>query len=224
MGIKAVVVHSGGMDSSICLAVAMKKFGADQLLSLSFNYGQRHQTELAAAAYLCASWGVAHQVVSVTCLQQLSSNALMQEGAALELKSGGPASSFVVGRNGLFARLAAMRAHELGASVIYLGVMEMETENSGYPDCRRVYMDALQDLLRIDLLNLEFKIETPLVSMTKAETMALADQLGVLPELLQHSVTCYRGIKGPGCGDCPSCHLRATGLKIFQESEQTVTG
>ena len=120
----------------------------------------------------------------------------------------------VVGRNGLFARLAAIYADHVSASSIYLGVLGLETQNSGYPDCSREYMDLKEKILQIDLLNPDFRIHTPLVHLTKVETMQLAEELGVLDYLLQETLTCYRGVP-EGCQECSACLLRAEGLRGY---------
>lgn len=215
---KAVVVHSGGMDSSICLAIAIKEYGPDQVLSLSFRYGQRHLNEVAQAARICCDWNVDHYVIQLDCLREITDNALMSSDTPISKKQGTtPPNTLVVGRNGLMARLAAIHADALGAQCIYLGVIEVEQANSGYRDCSRRYMDLMQEILRLDLGNPLFEIRTPLVKMTKCQTMELADELGVLDYLLQETITCYEGIRGAGCQKCPACFLRNEGIRQFYE-------
>ncbi len=208
---KSVVVHSGGMDSSICLALAIRQFSKEEVISLSFDYEQRHALELEAAARIAGDWGVEHQVIPVDVLKQVTDNALMNQ--AQEIRS--TADSLVVGRNGLMARLAAIYAHHRGARAIVMGVLELETD---YRDCSRHYMDLMQEILRIDLADNLFEIQTPLIALTKAETMHVAEELGVLDYLLEHTVTCYRGIPREGCGNCPSCLLRQQGLEQYRAS------
>jgi 7-cyano-7-deazaguanine synthase len=113
------------------------------------------------------------------------------------------------------ARLASIHAHSLGAQSIYMGVMELEEANSGYRDCSRAYMDIIQAALRMDFADDKFEIRTPLVNMTKKETMELGYKLGVLEYLLENTITCYEGIDKEGCLKCPACKLRNSGLKIF---------
>lgn len=211
---KAVVIHSGGMDSSICLAQAIAIHGRASVLSLSFDYGQRHREELACAQQICRDWCVAHTVLPLTCLNQITRNALTDPNLPITIEQGEP-STLVVGRNGLMTWLGAIHADSLGADALYLGVIEVESANSGYRDCRRDYMDQLQAILRIDLANPDFLIETPVVKMTKCETLELADQLGVLHYLLENTVTCYNGVRYWGCGDCPACVLRNAGIDDF---------
>ena len=205
---EAVVVHSGGMDSSICLALAIKTFGANAVLSLSFDYQQRHAQELAAAAFICREWGVDHRVLRLDCLTAITESALLNSNTAIEHPEHAAPNTLVEGRNGLFCHLAGIHASHLGANTIFTGVMELESENSGYRDCSRAYMDQLQALLQLDLANPHFVISTPLVRMTKVETLELAHTLGKLDFLLTHTVTCYNGIPQRGCGECPSCKLR----------------
>jgi 7-cyano-7-deazaguanine synthase len=214
---KAVVIHSGGMDSSLCLAQAIAEYGHEEVLSLSFSYGQRHSTELQAAEQICADWQVAHTVIALDCLNQLTHNALTDPSLPIQVKAGVP-NTLVVGRNGLMARLGAIHADSLGVDCIYMGVIEVESANSGYRDCTRSYMDQMESILQIDLGNPEFKIHTPLVYMTKAETVAFGHKLGVLDYLLKNTVTCYQGLRGRGCGVCSACQLRNAGVDAFFKS------
>jgi 7-cyano-7-deazaguanine synthase len=211
----AVVVHSGGMDSSLCLALAVREHGAENVLSLSFDYGQRHRGEVQRAGKIAAVWGVDHAVLPLPILHELTENALTRPGTPIVQQAGAAPNTLVVGRNGLMARLAGIHAHALGAQSIYLGVMELEGANSGYRDCSRAYMDLIQAALRLDFADDGFEIRTPLVSMTKAETMELGHSLGVLPFLLEETVTCYEGQSHEGCGQCPACKLRNDGLRQF---------
>ena len=212
---KAVVVHSGGMDSSLCLALAVKEFGAENVLSLSFTYNQRHALELDRARKISDFFKVDHIELNLDCLSQITESALIGTKTKIEHKVGEAPNTLVVGRNGLMARLAGIHAHSLGASCIYLGVMELEAANSGYRDCSRAYMDVIQTALRMDFASEPFEIRTPLVSMTKKETMELGFQLRVLGFLLENTITCYEGIEKAGCLKCPACKLRNSGLKIF---------
>jgi 7-cyano-7-deazaguanine synthase len=212
---QAIIVHSGGMDSSLCLALAIREFGAKNVLSMSFSYGQRHSRELEQADKICRAWGVDHITLTIDCLQEITENALMDANKDIIEQPGSAPNTLVVGRNGLMARLAAIHADHLGANCIYLGVIEVEAANSGYRDCSRAYMDLLEKILRMDLANEAFEIRTPVVNMTKCETMELGYQLGVLEFLLKETITCYRGVPEYGCGDCPSCLLRNEGIEEF---------
>ena len=212
---KAIIVHSGGMDSSLCLALACREFGQAQVLSLSFSYGQRHAIELAQAAKICQDWQVDHVVLTMEVLQKITHSALLDAHLPIERLQGQAPNTLVVGRNGLMARIAAIHAEDLGAHCVYMGVMALEEANSGYRDCNRHYMDLVEAALRLDLADPSFEIRTPLIQMTKKETMKLAHELGMLEYLLNNTVTCYEGIMQQGCQVCPACLLRNEGLRQF---------
>lgn len=213
---KAVIVcHSGGMDSSLCLAWAVKKYGAEKVLALHFNYGQRHCNELIQAKKICEHFQVDEHTLSLDFYKQITSNALMDKNAIIEQVDKQAPNTLVVGRNGLMVRIAAIFGTQCGAALVYVGVIEVESANSGYRDCTRAYMDKLQEILRLDLDNPNFKIKTPLVLMTKAQTMQFAFELGELNYLLENTITCYKGIAKVGCNACPACDLRNEGIKIF---------
>lgn len=212
---KTIVVHSGGMDSSLCLAIAVKEFGADNVLAMSFRYGQRHSNELEQAQKICEYFQVDRVEIPLDCLERLTTSALIGNLDTITHKTGESPNTLVVGRNGLMARLAAIHANDIGAKSVYMGVIEVESDNSGYRDCSRSYMDLMQKIMRIDLADDEFEIVTPIVKMTKLETLELAQGLGVLEFLLENTITCYEGIIGAGCGTCPACNLRNRGIKLY---------
>ncbi|PHQ82544.1 MAG: 7-cyano-7-deazaguanine synthase QueC [Coxiella sp. (in: Bacteria)] len=213
----AIVVHSGGMDSSICLALAIREFGEANVLSISFRYDQRHAIELERSAKICVDWNVDHIELDIPCLSQITQNALTDHQLTVDHQNTNQVpNTLVVGRNGLMARLAAIHADSLGAHCIYLGVIEVESANSGYRDCSREYMDLMQQILRLDLDSNTFEIRTPVVKMTKCETLEVAYDMGMLAYLLENTVTCYEGIPHQGCGDCPACYLRNQGIDEFK--------
>jgi 7-cyano-7-deazaguanine synthase len=212
---KAIVVHSGGMDSSICLAAAVKEFGATNVLSLSFSYSQRHSVELERAKKIATQLAVDNIVIDINCLGEITQNALIGNTLPIVHTEGREPNTLVVGRNGLMARLAAIHADHLGAKCIYMGVIEVEAANSGYRDCSRKYMDMMQEILRLDLNNDSFELRTPISKMTKFETMKFANELGVLEFFLENTITCYQGVEKFGCGKCPACKLRNDGIKEF---------
>lgn len=212
---KALVVHSGGMDSSLCLALAIKEFGKENVLSLSFSYGQRHSNELDVAEKISKHLGTDHLVLNIDCLSKITDSALTNNKLEISHEEGKAPNTLVTGRNGLMARIAGIHAHSLGASCIYMGVMELEEANSGYRDCSRKYMDLIQSALRMDFADESFKIRTPLVAMTKRDSMELGHKLGVLEYLLENTITCYEGKPKEGCGNCPACKLRNAGLKTY---------
>jgi 7-cyano-7-deazaguanine synthase len=211
----AIVVHSGGMDSSLCLAIAIERFGAKNVLSMSFRYGQRHVEELTRARLIADKLGVKNIVFPINCLQEITTSALMDPTVDILHDEGEMPNTAVIGRNGLMVRIAAIHAHQLGAKYVYTGVIEVESANSGYPDCSRFYMDKMQEILRLDLETDEFYIETPVALMTKSETMALGWRMGILPFLLETTITCYRGVEKQGCMNCPACRLRNEGIVEF---------
>lgn len=212
---KAVVLHSGGMDSSICLALAIREFGASEVISLFCDYHQRHQTERDAARRICQEWGVERREIDLSSLGQLTTNALTDHSLPIEHLADKAPNTLVMGRNGLMARLGAIFCHQVGAHVLYMGVIEVEAWNSGYRDCSRHYMDLEQEVLRLDLDNPEFEIRTPVIHMTKVQTLELAEDLGILPFLLRETITCYEGLPGSGCKVCPACLLRNEGVRLF---------
>jgi 7-cyano-7-deazaguanine synthase len=217
---EAVVIHSGGMDSSICLAAAIKKYGADSVLSMSFQYGQRHSIELEQAQKICSDWNVDNIVIPIQCLNKITDNALINKDCVIEHAKDSSPNTLVMGRNGLMARLGAIHAYTLGANKIYMGVIEVESANSGYRDCSRQYMDLMEEILRIDLDDSSFEIVTPVAFMTKEETLEFANAMGVLSYLLEHTVTCYEGISHWGCRKCPACCLRNEGVRAFLDKHK----
>lgn len=212
---KTIVVHSGGMDSSLCLALAIEQEGAENVLSMSFTYGQRHTKEIEFAKKICAEWKVDHVVVNISCLNEITENALMDSSIEIEHRKNQAPNTMVIGRNGLMARVAGIHAEHIGASSIYMGIIEVESANSGYRDCTRKYMDIVQAALRVDLDNQQFEIKTPIVYMDKKQTLELGYQMGVLHFLIENTLSCYEGVEKEGCGKCPACKLRNAGIKEF---------
>lgn len=212
---KTVVIHSGGMDSSICLALAFREYSNKDVLSLSFSYNQRHSPELLQAKKICQDWNVDHVVLDIHCLKEITTNSLVDLKIAIEHIPGQAPNTLVVGRNGLMARLGAIHANHLGAHSIYMGVIGVEGSHSGYRDCSRMYMDLKQEILRLDFQDPSFEIRTPLVHLSKKDTMILASELGILPYLLKETITCYEGVREKGCELCPACKLRNEGIRQF---------
>ena len=204
----ALVVLSGGQDSTTCMAWAKRRFTVVD--AITFDYGQRHRVELACAAEVARRAGVRqHRTITVDSLKQLGGNTLTSDtGAALGASgAGGLPNTFVPGRNLLFMTLAAAWAWQLGTRDLVTGVCQ--TDYSGYPDCRADTMAALQQALRLGL-EAEVVIHTPLMHLSKADSVRLAQAEGGL-ELLAWTHTCYAG-QVPPCGVCPACLLRAKGF------------
>ena len=220
----ALVLFSGGQDSATCLAWALERF--DRVETVGFDYGQRHAVEMQARldvregmAKVLSQWadrlGPDH-VVDLTGYGKIADSALTAE-RAIEMDARGLPTTFVPGRNLVFLTCAAALADRRGLEVLVGGMCE--TDYSGYPDCRRDTIEAMARALSLGL-DKPVVIDTPLMSLTKAQTWELADRIGgaALVELIvEASHTCYLGDRehhhawGYGCGDCPACELRAAG-------------
>jgi 7-cyano-7-deazaguanine synthase len=208
MKVSAVVVLSGGQDSTTCLYWALERFGADKVGALTFDYGQRHRIELQCAAAVAKHAGVPHKVLPIDTFAALGNSALTDEAvavAAADLE--GLPATFVPGRNLVFLTFAAAYCWPRRVRHIVTGVAQ--TDYSGYPDCRRETIESLARTLELGMAY-DFVIHTPLMDLSKAETVLLARDLGALPAMaLTH--TCYEG-RRPPCGKCQACRLRAKGF------------
>lgn len=219
----ALVLFSGGQDSATCLAWALDRF--DRVETVGFDYGQRHGVELEARqevrrrmaelSPMGRRLGPDH-LIDIRAFGAIGQTA-MTEDRAIEVDGRGLPSTFVPGRNLVFLTYAAALGDRRGISTLVGGMCE--TDFSGYPDCRRDTLDALQQALCLGMAR-DIVIETPLMRLTKAQTWALADTLGgraLVDLILEHSHTCYLGERGRrfdwgyGCGTCPACELRAAG-------------
>ena len=212
---KAVIVLSGGQDSATALAMAVKKYGASEVAGITFTYGQRHALEakyaerLAKKIFRIGAW----QKVSLDFYAKITDNALMKKGVAIRRGKGAKCPNTVVeGRNAIFLQLAAVWAKQLGATEVWTGVSEADF--SGYPDCRAAFIKAEEKAIRL-ALDYPIRIVTPFMRMTKAAEWALAERLGILEVIREHTLTCYNGIPGAGCGKCPACRLRHRGYAEF---------
>ncbi|QIA63401.1 7-cyano-7-deazaguanine synthase QueC [Vibrio astriarenae] len=217
---KAVVVFSGGQDSTTCLVQALKQY--DEVHAITFDYGQRHKLEIEVAQKLATSLGVkAHKVMDVGLLNELAISSLTRDDIPVshELQENGLPNSFVPGRNILFLTLAGIYAYQIGAQAVITGVCE--TDFSGYPDCRDEFVKSMNDAL-VKGMDRQLEIVTPLMWLNKAETWALADKYDALQLVREQTLTCYNGVIGDGCGDCPSCHLRSEGLHSYLDNKSTV--
>jgi 7-cyano-7-deazaguanine synthase len=205
---KAVVVLSGGQDSTTCLYWALDRFGAGNVEALTFDYGQRHRIELDCAAQIAKDAGVVHTLLPIDTFAALGGNALTDSDIAVEESNGNDLPiTFVPGRNLIFLTFAAAFAWQRGISDLVAGVAQ--TDYSGYPDCRRDTIDALEQSLNLGLER-TFTIHTPLMNLSKKETVELARDLGAL-DAMGFTHTCYNGQRPP-CGTCPACQLRAKGF------------
>lgn len=206
---KALVVFSGGQDSTTCLYWALKKYGKAQVHALVFDYGQRHKIELKSAAKIAKLTGVPLTKLSIPTFRELGGNSLTSSLAVkADYKKNELPNTFVPGRNLIFLTFAAAFAYQHNIHDLITGVSQ--TDYSGYPDCRTNTLKALARSLSLGM-DFPIRIHTPLIHLTKAETVQLAKKVGALPALaLSH--TCYNG-KRPPCGTCPACKLRAKGFK-----------
>ncbi|MGD6775763.1 7-cyano-7-deazaguanine synthase QueC [Sutcliffiella horikoshii] len=207
---KAMVVFSGGQDSTTCLIWAMKEF--DEVEAVTFHYGQRHELEIDCATSIAKELGVKHRILDMSLLGQLTPNALTRDNIEIEEKEGELPSTFVDGRNLLFLSFAAVAAKQIGARHIVTGVCE--TDFSGYPDCRDVFIKSMNVTLNLSM-DYPFVIHTPLMWLNKEETWELADDLDALDFVRTKTLTCYNGIIADGCGECPACKLRKRGLDDY---------
>ncbi|MBD8500687.1 7-cyano-7-deazaguanine synthase QueC [Paenibacillus arenosi] len=207
---KAVVVFSGGQDSTTCLWWALQQF--KEVEAISFDYGQRHHTELEHATRIAEELNVRHRILDMSLLNQLAPNALTRSDMEIEHEDGELPNTFVDGRNLLFISFAAVYAKQLGAKHLIVGVCE--TDFSGYPDCRDVFIKSLNVTLNLSM-DTSFVIHTPLMWLDKAQTWHMADELGALDFIREKTVTCYEGLVGDGCGVCPACKLRRAGLDTY---------
>jgi len=206
---KALVVYSGGQDSTTCLFWAKKHF--DEVLAIAFNYGQRHISELEAAKKIAANANVDLRIFNINLLNEVSHNSLTDTAIDVEINQPDncPPNTLVEGRNMLFLTYAAIYAKANGISDIITGVGQ--ADYSGYPDCRNEFILSLNQTLNLSM-DYEYRLHTPLMWLDKTEIWQLADELGVFELVRDQTITCYHGIPGEGCGICPSCKLRNRGL------------
>ncbi|OBW90609.1 7-cyano-7-deazaguanine synthase [Gallibacterium genomosp. 3] len=212
---KAVVIFSGGQDSTTCLLQALQTYGKDNVETITFQYGQRHHIELEKAHWIANDLGVKQTIIDTSVITAITHNALLDAEQTISQKQGELPNTFVDGRNALFLLYAAIYAKSQGISDIITGVCE--TDFSGYPDCRDIFIKSMNVTLNL-AMDYQFNLITPLMWLTKKETWALADQLGKLDYVLQHTHTCYEGVEG-GCHHCPSCLLREKGLNEYLASK-----
>lgn len=209
---KALVVLSGGQDSTTCLFWALREFGAANVEAVTFDYGQRHRIELDAARKVAELAGVRQTQLPIDTFAAIGGNALTdaaitpEQGARDDADSTIP-NTFVPGRNLIFLSFAAAFAYTRGIEHVVTGVAQ--TDYSGYPDCRENTLKALELALRLGM-DSRVTLHTPLMFMSKAETVQLAQEVGAMGAMAW-SHTCYNG-DVPPCGHCAACELRAKGF------------
>jgi len=215
---KAVVIFSGGQDSTTCLYFAKKLFA--EVEAITFNYGQKHLIELKQSKIICEKANVKQTIIDISFLDQIVESALTSNGNVNETNEKGLPASFVPNRNQLFITLAHAYAQKIKATHLITGVCE--TDFSGYPDCRKDFILLIQ---RASNLGSDSSIEifTPLMHLSKAEIFKLAEEEGCLEEVIELSHTCYNGNRfirnswGYGCGNCAACELRSNGYKLYKQ-------
>ncbi len=213
---RCVLVFSGGQDSTTLLFHAKKLY--KEVIAISFNYGQRHEQELDCAKDLCKKYGVEHHILDMGLLNQLAPNALTRTDLDVEKGEADKDSvpnTFVDGRNMIFLTFASIFAKQRDINVVMTGVSQ--SDFSGYPDCRDIFIKSLNTTLNLSM-DYQFVVETPLMWLDKAETWNMAYELGVLDIIKEETLTCYNGVIGNGCGECPACILRKNGYLEFKET------
>ena len=230
----ALVLFSGGQDSTVCLASALQKY--DYVETIGFEYGQRHTVEMACRPIirdkiraLFPAWNAKlgeDHVCDMSVLGAISDTSLTRD-VAIEANDKGLPNTFVPGRNLMFLTLAGALAWRRGINTLVGGMCE--TDYSGYPDCRRETLNA-QELTLARGMERPFTIETPLMWLNKAETWSLAAELGgpaLVDLIIEDTHTCYEGDRdnrhawGYGCGRCPACELRARGYHQWRDAPAT---
>lgn len=217
---KALVLFSGGQDSTTCIYWAMKEFSSVE--AVFFHYGQRHSIEFQSVKHVCDKENITLHELHVPAFKEIGGTAMIDEITIENGKNNMP-NTFVPGRNIVFLTLAASLAYKRGIKDIIMGVND--ADYSGYPDCRMEFVKSMQESLSKGL-DYDLTIHAPLQSMSKAEIWALSDRLGVINEIIKHSHTCYVGDHstlnpwGYGCGECPACILRKKGFEAFLLMEE----
>jgi 7-cyano-7-deazaguanine synthase len=212
----ALVVYSGGQDSTTCLFWAKKHF--EEVSAIAFDYGQRHIAELTAAKQIAGAAAVPLNIFKIDLLSSISRNSLTDKDMAIESDQPGhsPPNTLVEGRNMLFLTYAAVFAKINGICDIITGAGQ--ADYSGYPDCRNEFFLSLNQTLNLSM-DYVYHIHTPLMWLDKSQIWQMADKLGVFETVRDKTVTCYQGIPGEGCGICPSCKLRNRGLINYYKSK-----
>jgi len=213
----ALVLFSGGQDSTTCLFWAIKNF--KEVRVLCFTYGQRHSHEVDVARKIAEKLNVPFQVLDAGIISQLADNSLTNHQMVMDQDKPEDSypNTFVPGRNLFFLTFGAVIARSHGIQNIVTGVSQ--ADYSGYPDCRDTFIRSANTTLNLSM-DEQFIIHTPLMWLSKAETWALADELGAFEFIKENTLTCYNGIIAEGCGHCPACKLRKEGLKKYEEGKK----
>lgn len=215
---KALVLFSGGQDSTTCLFWALKHF--ESVHTLCFTYGQRHSKEVEIAKKIAEEIRVSFQLLDASIISQLSSNSLTDDNVVMDKENpdNNIPNTFVPGRNLLFLTFAAVIARSHGIDNIVTGVSE--ADYSGYPDCRDTFIHSANASINLAMDD-HFQIHTPLMWRDKSEVWELADELGAFDIVRNKTLTCYNGIPADGCGECLACKLRKQGLNNYLKRRKT---
>lgn len=216
----ALIVFSGGQDSTTCLGWAKNRF--EEVETLTFDYGQKHRVEIYQAKKIAEALGVNNAVLNINAFSQLNDSALID--GSLDISSPhrnrpNMPASFVPNRNAIFFTLAHAYAQKLGINNVIVGINQ--TDYSGYPDCRQNFIEALELSLNLGS-DSDIKFHYPLMHLTKGETFKMSEEEGVLDMVIDESHTCYNGNHntkhswGYGCAECPACILRAQGWEDYK--------
>ncbi len=205
---EALVVLSGGQDSTTCLFWALQQF--DKVKAITFDYGQRHRIELDSARKIAELANVRHRILAIDTFSALGGNSLTTSDIPVptDEEQDGLPSTFVPGRNLIFLTFAAAYAYQRNIQDLVTGVCE--TDYSGYPDCRQNTVEALQLAINLGMES-HLRIHTPLMWLNKAQTVILAKEVGAL-DAMAWTHTCYNG-QFPPCGDCAACVIRKRGFE-----------
>ena len=212
----ALVLFSGGQDSTTCLYWALKNF--DSVRALCFSYGQRHSLEIEIAQNIAKKANVPIDIFDASIISRLDKSSLTDPNIVMDQEKPQDSypNTFVPGRNLLFLTFAAVIARSHGIRNIVTGVSE--ADYSGYPDCRDTFIRSANTTINL-AMDEQFIIHTPLMWKDKTEVWALADELGVFDIIRDETLTCYNGVVADGCGHCPSCDLRKKGLESYLKTK-----
>ena len=212
----AIILLSGGQDSTTCLYWAKKQF--KEVYALGFRYGQRHVCEIEIAQKIAESADVSFIAYEIDTLKKLTHNSLTD--CSIEMDGEKPENlypnTFVPGRNMIFLTYAAVYAYSLNVHNLVIGVSQ--ADYSGYPDCRNTFIKSVNTSLNL-AMDYEFQIHTPLMWKDKEAVWRMSDELGIFDLVRYQTLTCYNGIIADGCGQCPACKLRAKGLENYLSSK-----
>ena len=215
----ALVCFSGGQDSTTCLYWAIENFAS--VHTVCFSYGQKHSQEIEVARAIAQKANVSFEVLDVSLISQLADNSLTNPTIVMDETKPEDSlpNTFVPGRNMVFLTFVAIMARTKGIRNIVTGVSE--TDFSGYPDCRDTFIRSLNVTLNLAMEE-HFILHTPLMWLDKSEVWELSDQLGIFELVQNETLTCYNGIPAQGCGKCPACELRQSGLESYLNKKTNI--